>query len=80
MRQCMHIFSQLFFFQIADNIQLSSGEQAGKETVRGKDHSAGGTKAVVEFTAAAVSVLENEGTVRIGIRRCGNLKMPCTVQ
>lgn len=45
-----------------------------------KDHTAGGTKAVVEFTAATVSVLESEKKVRIGIRRYGKLDTPATVR
>lgn len=45
-----------------------------------KDHTAGGTKAVVEFTAAAVSVLESEKKVRIGIRRYGKMDTPATVR
>ena len=43
------------------------------------DLSDGGTKAVVEFTASSCAVLENEGKVRIGIRRSGCLKIPVTV-
>ncbi|XP_045213342.1 sodium/calcium exchanger 3-like isoform X2 [Mercenaria mercenaria] len=59
---------------------LSAEERAEKDSsVRSKDHTAGGTKAVVEFTAAAVSVLENEGKVRIGIRRYGKKDIPCSV-
>lgn len=68
-------------FQLYDNIQLSPEDRADKDmAVTSKDHTAGGTKAVVEFTAAAVSVLENEGKVRIGLRRYGKKDMPCTVQ
>jgi len=67
--------------QLYDNIQLSPEERADKDlAIVSKDHTAGGTKAVVEFTAAAVSVLENEGKVRIGLRRFGRKDIPCTVQ
>lgn len=45
-----------------------------------KDHTAGGTKAVVEFTAATVSVLESEKKVRIGIRRYGKMDTPATIR
>jgi hypothetical protein len=38
-----------------------------------KDHTGGGTRAVVEFTAAETSVLECDKRVRIGIRRYGKL-------
>ena len=37
-------------------------------------------KAVVEFTAATSAVLENEGKVRLGIKRHGNLCAPVTVR
>ncbi|XP_052779900.1 sodium/calcium exchanger 3-like isoform X2 [Mya arenaria] len=61
--------------------QLAPEDRADKDiAMRSKDHTAGGSKAVVEFTAAAVSVLENEGKVRIGIRRYGKKDMPCTVR
>ncbi|ESP03915.1 hypothetical protein LOTGIDRAFT_71451, partial [Lottia gigantea] len=41
--------------------------------------SEGGKKSVVEFTASSCSVLENEGSVRIGIRRFGNTSLNITV-
>ncbi len=43
------------------------------------DLSEGGTNAVVEFTASSCAVLENEGKVRIGIKRFGKLDIPVTV-
>lgn len=69
----------MYYFQLYDNVQLSGDKKEGQVPCS-KDHSAGGTKAVVEFTAAAVSVLENEGKVRIGLRRHGRMDIPCTVQ
>jgi solute carrier family 8 (sodium/calcium exchanger) len=44
------------------------------------DLSENGSKAVVEFTSASCSVLENEGKVRLGIRRYGRLDLPVTVK
>jgi hypothetical protein len=68
-------------FYLNNNTKLTEEERADKDiSVKLKDHTAGGTKAVVEFTASAVSVLENEGKVRIGIRRYGNKHIPCTVR
>ncbi|XP_021351094.1 sodium/calcium exchanger 2-like isoform X2 [Mizuhopecten yessoensis] len=43
------------------------------------DLTEGGNKAVVEFTAPSCAVLENEGNVRIGIRRYGCCKKSVTV-
>ncbi|XP_048733379.1 sodium/calcium exchanger 3-like isoform X2 [Ostrea edulis] len=43
------------------------------------DLSESGTRAVVEFTASSVAVLENEGKVRVGIRRYGKVDIPVTV-
>ncbi|XP_052783919.1 sodium/calcium exchanger 1-like isoform X2 [Mya arenaria] len=39
-----------------------------------------GNRAVVEFTAASSAVLENEGKVRLGIRRYGRLDLPVSVK
>ena len=44
------------------------------------DHSAGGTKAVMDFTASAIAVMENEGKVRVGIKRTGRMDIPVTIQ
>ena len=44
------------------------------------DHSDGGRKPVIEFTAAAVAVMENEGKVRVGIRRHGKLDREVSVR
>lgn len=43
------------------------------------DLSESGTRAVVEFTASSVAVLENEGKVRVGIRRYGKVDISVTV-
>lgn len=43
------------------------------------DLSESGTRAVVEFTASSVAVLENEGKVRVGIRSYGKVDIPVTV-
>lgn len=43
------------------------------------DLSESGTRAVVEFTASSVAVLENEGKVRVGIRRYGKVDITVTV-
>jgi len=39
-----------------------------------------GNKAVVEFTSASCAVMENEGKVRLGIRRYGRLDLPVSVR
>lgn len=44
------------------------------------DHSEGGKFAVVEFTAAAVAVMENEGKVRLGIKRTGRMDIPVSIR
>lgn len=69
------------FQELYDNMQLTPEERADKSVaVKSVDHSAGGTKAVCEFTAAAVSVMENEGKVRIGVRRHGKLDIAVKVR
>ena len=77
---CMWI-KVVLVFQLYDNIKLSPEERADKRVaVTSVDHSAGGTKAVVEFSCACQSILENQGSVRIGIKRKGRMDIPCTVQ
>ncbi|XP_076445931.1 sodium/calcium exchanger Calx-like isoform X3 [Babylonia areolata] len=44
------------------------------------DHSDGGRKPVLDFTAAGVAVMENEGKVRVGIRRHGRLDVEVKVR
>ncbi|XP_071105716.1 sodium/calcium exchanger 3-like isoform X1 [Haliotis cracherodii] len=43
------------------------------------DISESGKKAVIEFTAASCAVLENEGHVRLGVRRSGDVESSITV-
>ena len=76
-------YQQYFYFrvQLYDNIQLSPEERAQKTVaVKSVDHSAGGTKAVMDFTASAIAVMENEGKVRVGIKRTGRMDIPVTIQ
>ncbi|XP_041362525.1 sodium/calcium exchanger 1-like isoform X2 [Gigantopelta aegis] len=69
------------FQNLYERIQLPEEERAEhKGPTKHMDHSLGGTKPVIEFTAAAVAVLENEGKVRVGIRRLGKLDVPVTVR
>lgn len=64
------------FQGVYNQIRLPEEERKKTEI----DHTDGGQKAVVEFTAAAVSVLESEKRVRVGLRRYGKLDMPLTVR
>ena len=59
---------------------LDTSDTVHNSTISTIDLSEGGKKAVVEFTAASSAVLENEGNVRLGIKRTGNLKVPATVR
>ncbi|XP_033750326.1 sodium/calcium exchanger 3-like [Pecten maximus] len=65
------------FQGIYNNIRLPEEERKSAKAV---DHSEGGQKAVIEFTAASVSVLESEKRVRVGIRRYGNIDKSVTVR
>ena len=67
-------------FQLYEQVTLPEDEQKEHKLSVKKDHSEGGKKAVVEFTAASLSVLENEKKVRVGIRRFGNMENPVTVK
>lgn len=78
----MQIHSMLFFFktqflQIYEEIQLPE-EERGQDSKT--DHSLGGHLAVVEFTAAAVSCLESDKKVRLGIKRKGKMENPLSVR
>jgi hypothetical protein len=70
------------YFQLYDKIkkekEVEHHMNANME-VSTVDLSESGTRAVVEFTASSVAVLENEGKVRVGIRRYGKLDIPVTV-
>lgn len=68
------------FQEIYDHIQTPEEERGDLAVTKKKDHSEGGTRAVVEFTAAETAVLESEKRVRIGIRRHGKVGIPCTVR
>ncbi|XP_067672948.1 sodium/calcium exchanger Calx-like isoform X2 [Haliotis asinina] len=70
------------FQDLYERIQLPEDERAdhAKSITKNIDHSDGGRRPVIEFTAAAVAVMENEGKVRIGIRRHGKLDVPVTVR
>ena len=71
----------IFLFQLYDTIQLSPEERAAKPVaLKSFDHTAGGTKACVEFSTSNMAVLENEKKVRIGIKRSGRLDCECKVQ
>lgn len=68
------------FQEIYDHVRTPEELRGDLEVTTNKDHSEGGTKAVVEFTAAETSVLECDKRVRIGIRRHGKLDNPVTVR
>lgn len=64
------------FQELYENIQLTPEERAQKPgALKAADHTAGGTKACIEFSTPSIAVLENEKKVRIGIKRFG--KMDC---
>ncbi|XP_067672950.1 sodium/calcium exchanger Calx-like isoform X3 [Haliotis asinina] len=75
-------FQDLADRKLYERIQLPEDERAdhAKSITKNIDHSDGGRRPVIEFTAAAVAVMENEGKVRIGIRRHGKLDVPVTVR
>ncbi|XP_071108241.1 sodium/calcium exchanger Calx-like isoform X1 [Haliotis cracherodii] len=75
-------FQDLADRKLYERIQLPEEEREShsKSITKHVDHSDGGRKPVIEFTAAAVAVMENEGKVRIGIRRHGKLDVPVTVR
>lgn len=66
------------FKELYDDLKLSPEERDAVRIRRSKDQSEGGTRPVIEFTAAAVAVMENEKKVRIGLRRSG--KLNCTAE
>ena len=72
-------------------IQIFLGiQQGGRDGIRDSrislkcetpdDLSDHGRKAVVEFTASSYAVMENEGNVKIGIKRTGCLDIPAVVR
>ena len=79
------LYGSLFILQLYQQISLrhailETSEANHTSSLSTVDLSEGGKKAVVEFTAASSAVLENEGNVRLGVKRTGNLKVPVTVR
>ncbi|CAI9720802.1 sodium/calcium exchanger 3 isoform X1 [Octopus vulgaris] len=68
------------FKELHEDLKLPQEEREALRVRRAKDHSEGGKKAVVEFTASGVAVLENEKKVRVGIRRTGKMDIPVQVR
>ncbi|XP_014786863.1 sodium/calcium exchanger 3 isoform X4 [Octopus bimaculoides] len=66
--------------QLHEELKLPKEEREASRVRRAKDHSEGGKKAVVEFTASGVAVLESEKKVRVGIRRTGKMDIPVQVR
>ncbi|XP_029634589.1 sodium/calcium exchanger 3 isoform X8 [Octopus sinensis] len=66
--------------QLHEDLKLPQEEREALRVRRAKDHSEGGKKAVVEFTASGVAVLESEKKVRVGIRRTGKMDIPVQVR
>ncbi|XP_067671459.1 sodium/calcium exchanger 2-like [Haliotis asinina] len=60
-----------------DNVVYENGNAGIRKS--SLDISESGKKAVIEFTAASCAVLENEGHVRLGVRRSGNVECSVTV-
>ncbi|KAL5018010.1 hypothetical protein ScPMuIL_003732 [Solemya velum] len=67
------------FQELYERVQLPEDER-DPDTPRMIDHTEGGTKSVLDFTAAAVAVMENEKKVRIGIKRYGRTDLPVSVR
>lgn len=69
------------FQDLYDHIQTPVDErEANLAITKHFDHSEGGRFPVIEFSAAGVAVMENEGKVRIGIRRRGRMDCPVSVR
>ncbi|GFN83166.1 sodium/calcium exchanger [Plakobranchus ocellatus] len=67
--------------KVYDRVQLPESERPMEDTISHNiDHSKGGRLPVVQFTAAAVAVMENEGKVRLGIKRTGLMDVPVSVR
>ncbi|XP_036358405.1 sodium/calcium exchanger 3 isoform X3 [Octopus sinensis] len=66
--------------KLHEDLKLPQEEREALRVRRAKDHSEGGKKAVVEFTASGVAVLESEKKVRVGIRRTGKMDIPVQVR
>ncbi|CAG5125255.1 unnamed protein product [Candidula unifasciata] len=68
------------FEDIYKEVQKPYDERVKQDGGPHTDFSEGGRLAVVQFTAAAVAVMENEGKVRIGIKRSGRMDIPVSVR
>ncbi|BFZ17830.1 hypothetical protein BsWGS_20869 [Bradybaena similaris] len=68
------------FEDIYKEVQKPAEERARKDQGLAVDFSEGGRFAVIQFTAAAVAVMENEGKVRLGIKRSGKMDIPISVR
>ena len=67
--------------QVYERIKIPEAERPKDDPLSTNvDITDGGRKAVVSFTAAAVAVMENEGKVRLGIKRIGHLDTPVSVR
>lgn len=68
------------FQEIYNHVQTPEEDRGDLAVTKKKDHSEGGVKAVIEFTAAETACLESDKKVRIGIRRHGKTSNPCSVR
>lgn len=70
-------------FQLYENVKVKQSQILtdihSTASLNFIDLSDGGSNSVVEFTASSCAVLENEGKVRIGIKRFGKMDVPVTV-
>ncbi|XP_064606373.1 sodium/calcium exchanger 2-like [Liolophura sinensis] len=68
------------FRQLHSEVQMTEEEKNSPmaKLIR-LDLGEGGTKPVVEFTAASCAVLESDKKVRVGIKRYGKMNVPVTV-
>ena len=66
--------------QLFEKIRAQSNvESVRKMSMSAPDPAQFLDKAIVEFTSATCAVLENEGHVRLGIRRYGNMDKEITI-
>ncbi|KAH9513186.1 Sodium/calcium exchanger 1 [Bulinus truncatus] len=69
------------FQDVYNHIQKPEEERTENNIFTVKtDPTEGGKQAVVQFTAASVAVMENEGKVRLGIKRTGLMSIPVSVK
>jgi hypothetical protein len=71
-------------FQIYNDVVAQSddsSEHSESAVARKKsDLSEGNSKAVIEFSTASLAIMENEGKVRVGIKRYGKLDCEVSVR